>query len=74
MPDKHSITRADGDSPLIRRQILICLLQLLLRPKADLHPEASKAKQSRERGTVSVRPKIFSFECDPVYFYAPLRF
>jgi hypothetical protein len=38
MPDKHSITKADEDSPLIRRQILICLLRLLLRPKADLQP------------------------------------
>jgi hypothetical protein len=39
MPDKNSIAKGDEDSPLIRRQILICLLRVLLCPKADFHPK-----------------------------------
>jgi len=38
MEDERSITGIAEDSPLIRRQILICLLRLLLRPEADLRP------------------------------------
>lgn len=33
MEDECAVTRTADDSPLIRRQILICLLRLLLRPE-----------------------------------------
>jgi hypothetical protein len=42
MEDERAATRAPDDSPLIRRQILICQLRLVLRAEADLRP--------RERG------------------------
>jgi hypothetical protein len=37
MSNERFITKADQDSPLIRRQILIGLLGLVLRPKTDLY-------------------------------------
>jgi len=49
MTDKHSAS-ADEDSALIRRQILICLLGLLIRPSAELHPKEGSAKQSGKIG------------------------
>jgi hypothetical protein len=36
MPNERSVTKPDEDSALIRRQLLIGLLRLLLRPKTDL--------------------------------------
>jgi len=62
MEDECAVTRTADDSPLIRRQILICLLRLLLRPEPDLRSR-DVGRSSRLTQNVNIardRPRIMA--------------
>jgi hypothetical protein len=72
MHDKQSITWADEDSPLIRRQILICLLQIIgegarpsqLQPTgADSEAEANRRYLQNQIQIAELMPEIPARDC-----------